>query len=54
MKFHLLLKTKILKKTRFVLTLKLSDVVVIMLINVKMPIFVVILTFMNMINSAPS
>ena len=42
-------KTKMLKHTVF-LDLKLSDVVFIMLINVKMPTIVGILTFMSRIN----
>ena len=49
MKFQLLMKTKLLKNKTF-LAFKLSDVVYIMLINVKMPTIVGILTFMSMIN----
>ena len=49
MKFHLPLKTKKLKIKTF-LAFKLSNVVFIMLINVKMPTFVGILTFMSIIN----
>ena len=45
-KFQLLIKTKTLKNKDF-LALKLSDVVFIMLITVKMP---TILTFMSMVN----
>ena len=37
MKFQLLIKTKILKKIKMFLVLKLSDGAFIMLINVKMP-----------------
>ena len=48
MKFQLLIKTKIIKKT--ILAFKLWDVVFIILINVKMPTLVGILTFMSMIN----
>ena len=48
-KFQLLIKTKILTKKKFV-ALSLSDVVFIMLINVKMPTIVGILTFMSRIN----
>ena len=44
-------KIKMLKKT--FLAFKLSDIVFIMLINVKMPPIVVILTFMSMINFKP-
>ena len=43
-KFKLLIKTKML-----VLAFKLSDVVFIMLINVRMPTIVGIITFMNLI-----
>ena len=46
-KFHLLIKTKIL--TKKYLALSISDVVFIMLINVKMPTMVGILTFMSRI-----
>ena len=48
-KFQLLIKTKIPTKKKF-LALSLSDVVFIMLINVKMPTIVGILTFMSRIN----
>ena len=47
MKFQLLIKTKVLK-SEDLSSLKLSDVVFIMLINVKMTTF--FLTFMSMIN----
>ena len=47
-KFQLLIKTEI--QTNKVLASCLSDVVFIMLINVKMPTIVGILTFMSMIN----
>ena len=50
MKFKLLIKTNMLKMKTF-LAFKLSDVVFSMLINVKMPTLVGILTFMNMIIS---
>ena len=46
---HLLIKTKIPTNEKF-LALSLSDVVLIMLINVKMTTIVGILTFMNRIN----
>ena len=46
MKFHLLLKTKILNTAKILLAFKPSDIVFIMLINVKMPTLVGILTFM--------
>ena len=46
-KFQLLIKTKIPKIMKF-LGLSLSDVVLIMLINVKMPTIVGILTCMSM------
>ena len=42
-------KTKMLKNKTFI-AFKLSDVVFVMLINIKMPPYVVILTFMSMIN----
>ena len=48
MKLQLLIKTKMLTKKKF-LTLNLSDVVFIMLINVKMP-TIDILTFISRIN----
>ena len=48
MKFQLLIKTKMLKIKDF-LAFKLWNVVFIMLINVKMPTIVGILTFMSMI-----
>ena len=48
MKFQLLIKTKIL--TNEEVSLSLSYVAFIMLINVKMPTTVGILTFMSMIN----
>ena len=44
-----LIKTTILKKNKDVLAYKLTDVLFIMLINVKMPTIVGILTFMSMI-----
>ena len=47
-KFQLLIKTKMLKNKDFLLSD--SDVLFIMLINVKMPLVVDILTFMSMIN----
>ena len=52
MEFRLLVKSKIIKcwKIKIFLAFKLSDDVFIMLINVKMPIIVGILTFMSMIN----
>ena len=50
MKFQLFIKTKIL----MFLALSLSDFVFIMLINVKMPTIVVILTYMSRINFVPS
>ena len=50
MKFQLILKTKMLKKIKTFIAFKLSDVVLIMLIKVKMPTIVDILTFMSMIN----
>ena len=49
MKFQLLIKTKYRKMQKF-LALNLSDGVFIMLINVKMPTVVGILTFINRIN----
>ena len=49
MKFQLLITTKILTNEE-VFALSLSDVVFIMLINVKMPTIVGILTFMSRIN----
>ena len=49
MKFQLLIKTKMLKNILF-LPLKLSDVVVILLINVKMSKIVGILTFISRID----
>ena len=49
MEFQLLIKSKMLKNKDF-LAFKFSDVVLIMLINVKMSTFVGILTFMSMIN----
>ena len=49
MKCQLLLKTNLLEITDF-FAFKLSGVVIIMLINVKMPTIVGILTFMSMIN----
>ena len=48
-KFQLLIKNKILTNKKF-LALSLSDVVFIMLINVKMPSIVRILKFMSRIN----
>ena len=48
MKFLLLINIKMLKITIF-LALKLPNVVIILLINVEMPIFVGILTFMSRI-----
>ena len=50
MKFQLLKKTKIPTKKKKFLGLSLTDVVFIMLINVKMPTSVGILTFMNRMN----
>ena len=47
-KFHLLIKSKMLK--RIFLAFKLSYDVFILLINVKMPTIVGILTFMSRIN----
>ena len=49
MKFQLLIKAKILKNKTF-FDSKLSDVVFILLINVKMPTIVGIFTFMSMID----
>ena len=49
MKFQLFIKGKLLKNKDF-LALKLSDAVFIMLINVKIPTIVGVLTFMNRIN----
>ena len=49
MKFQLLIKTKMLKKTTYCRALKLSDVAFILLINVKMPTIVDILTFISSI-----
>ena len=49
MKFQLLIKTKILTNKE-VFALSLLDVVFIMLLNVKMPMIVGILTFMSRIN----
>ena len=49
MKFLMFIQTEI-KKITFFLSFKLSDVVFIMLIIVKMPTIVGILTFMSMIN----
>ena len=49
-KFQLLIKTKILTTEEVIFALSLSDVVFIMLIDVKMPTFVGILTFMSRIN----
>ena len=51
-KFQLLISTKI--PTKKFLALSLSDVVFIMLINVKMPTIVGVLTFMSKINFVPS
>ena len=50
MKFQLLIKTKIPQNNDFSFAFSLSDVVFIMLINVKMPTIVDILLFMSMIN----
>ena len=51
MKFQLLMNTIMLKNKDCVpITFKLSDVVFIMLINVKMPTIVGILRFMSIIN----
>ena len=50
MEFQLLTKTKMLKKIKTFLAFKPLDVVFIMLINVKMPTIIGILTFMSMIN----
>ena len=49
-KFQVLIKTKKNKQILKCFTLSLSDVVFIMLINVKMPTIVGILTFMSRIN----
>ena len=49
MKFQPLMKTKMLKNIYF-LAFKLSNTAFILLINVKMPIIVGILTFMSMMN----
>ena len=50
--FHVFLKTKMLKnKIKTFLAFKLSDSVSVMLINVKMPKIVGILTFIRMTNS---
>ena len=49
MKFQLLVKTKMLN-IKILITFLLSDVVFIMLINVKMPTIDGILTFMSMID----
>ena len=49
MKFQLLIKTKMFKNKLF-LAFKLTDVVFIMSINVKIPTIVGILTFISMIN----
>ena len=49
MKFHLLIKLKNRQMKKF-LALSLSDVVFIMLINVKMPTIIGILTFVSRIN----
>ena len=48
-KFQLLIKTKMLKNKDFCLAFKLSVVVFIVLINVKMPTIVGILTFISTI-----
>ena len=48
-KFQLLIKTK-KRQMKMFLALSLSDIVFIMLINVKMPTIVGILTFMSRIN----
>ena len=50
MNIHLLTKTSIVKNIKFVIALKHSDSVFILLINVKMPTIVGILRFMSMIN----
>ena len=50
MKFQLLIKTKMLEKKKIFLAYKLSDVLFIKLINVKMLTIVDILTFISMIN----
>ena len=50
MEFQLLIKSKMLKKYKKILAFKLPDVVFIMLINVKMPTIVCILTFFNRIH----
>ena len=49
MKFQLLIKTKMLKNKRHFLLSNTYNVVFIMLINVKMPTIVGILTFISMI-----
>ena len=48
MEFHMLIKSKMLKIKTF--AFRCSDVVFIMLINIKMPTIVGILTFMSMKN----
>ena len=50
MKFQLLIKSTMLKKKKNFLAFKLSGIVFIMPINVKMPTIVGILTFMSKIN----
>ena len=52
MKFQLLIKGKTVKNN-YILAFKLSDVVFILLMNVKMPTIVGILTFMSRIISFP-
>ena len=49
MNFQLLIKTKIATNKEFFIAVSLTDVVFIMLINVKMPTIVGILTFMSKI-----
>ena len=52
MNFQLLIKTKLMMlKIKLFLALKLLDLIFIMLINVKMPTSVGILTFMSWIDS---
>ena len=50
MKFQMFIKTKNAEKIQTFLAFNLTNVVFIMLINVKMPTIVGILTFMSMIN----
>ena len=50
LKFQLLIETIIILKIRIFLALDISDIIIILLINVKMPTIVGILTVMSMIN----